>query len=182
MPIVRRILSSLAVAPLLAACAGVPDTGPDNAAASRHLVLTRSLEIPPGGATVRLQYGQPVARNGVQETDPHCIFEIDTVSEAAQQVRPDRFPITAIQRKVETFSGMPAPIWHGFGAGLGRNDGPSQVYYITEFRLHSATQPGVRVLTCQSNQNAAGIGIPRHLTPAEIRQALGDYFRLEPAR
>jgi hypothetical protein len=37
----------------------------------------------------------------------------------------------------------------------------------------------VRRLLCQHDQLAAGAGLPRHLTLAEIRQALGDFFAIE---
>jgi len=37
----------------------------------------------------------------------------------------------------------------------------------------------VRALSCMSNQMAPGIGIMRHLSPAEIRQALGKLITLE---
>jgi hypothetical protein len=33
-------------------------------------------------------------------------------------------------------------------------------------------------MTCQSNQMAPGVAIMRHLTVAEIRQALGSIFSL----
>jgi hypothetical protein len=34
-------------------------------------------------------------------------------------------------------------------------------------------------MICQSDQYAAGAGIPRHLTVPEIRRALGNIFTLE---
>jgi hypothetical protein len=144
--------------------------------------LVKPLEIPPDSATVRLQYGRVVARNGVEESQPHCIFEIATVRDTAQPVAPDSFAVTRIQRRVQTFSGMPVfPYYTDYNmkVGWGDDDYPSHLYYLTEFRLHSDRQPLVRSLTCQSNQMAAGIAIMRHLTLAEIRGALGDYFRLD---
>jgi hypothetical protein len=53
------------------------------------------------------------------------------------------------------------------------------MFYKTIFTLRSERQPGVRQLTCQSDQYAAGIAIPRYLSVPEIRQALGGIFTLE---
>lgn len=186
MPTYRPILAGLGLAALLGACAGNRDYGPDSPyyayPGDMRINLTRALEIPPGEATLRFQYGRTVARNGVQETDPYCIFELDTVSESPQQVAAESFRITRMERRVETFSGMPAIALPTVGRGLGRDDGPSHVYYITQFRLHSDRQAKVRTLACQHNQASAGIAVPRHLTLAEIRQALGDQLVLELPR
>lgn len=151
------------------------------------LSLTRPLAIPPEAATVRLQFGRVVPSNGVQEVEPHCIFEVDTVGEREQIVVPQKFQVTDVRRGISTFAGL--PVWP-FGLAAirvgSRDDGlPSHIYYKTEFRLRAAEaiagQPPVRNLTCQSNQMSAGIPIAfmRHLTLDEIRQALGDYFRLD---
>ena len=159
-----------------------------------RLSLNQAIEIPPDAATVRLQYGHPVARNGVHEEDPHCIFELDTVSAAAQRVEPDSLRITGIQRRVQTFAGMPVwPYQFGFEqrrhhrpglqrVGFDDDAGPSHIYYLTEFRLHSDRQPQIRALTCLHNQMMPGVPFMRHVTLPEIRQALGTYFTLEPAR
>ena len=141
-----------------------------------HLTLNQSLEIPPGSATVRLQYGQVVARNGVQEQDPYCIFELSTVAEGAQGVKPDVFSVTRVQRSTSTIAGESLPT--GFvKTGMGNDSsGPTNYYYKTEFLLHSDSQPNVLEMTCQSNQNYTPI--KRYLTVAEIRQALGTIFML----
>ncbi|NTV96209.1 MAG: hypothetical protein HGA75_12470 [Thiobacillus sp.] len=142
--------------------------------------LTKPLAIPVGEASVRLQYGHPVARNGVQETDPHCILELDTVAQETLTVAPETFRIDGIRRREETFSGMPVLVRNVMGTGLGRDGGPSHIYYVTEFRLRSDKGTQVRNLTCQ--HNVASVAIPHHLTLAEIRQALGDYFSLDLPR
>ncbi len=178
-------LPSLLLFALQAGCASAPgsisDSGP-----VRHqgrLVLNEVLTIPPDAATVRLQYGRIVPANGVQEQDPFCVFEIDTVSATAQTVRPAAFAITRLSRSVETIAGMPVPPIHPFfrpmRVGLGGDDdSPSHIYYKTTFRLSDTAQP-VRALTCMSNQYMPGIPIMRHLTPEEIRGALGRIITLE---
>jgi hypothetical protein len=169
-------LTLLPVALLLTACASGPGVGQT---ALGELRLDRTLPIEPNAATARLQYGRIVARNAVQEQDPFCVFEIDSVSPTAQTVSPGRFEITAVTRSVETLAGM-APLrstWQVRRVSFGDDDGPTHIYYKTTFRLRDGVQP-VRALSCMSNQNASGIPIMRHLTSGEIRAALGDWFTL----
>ncbi len=179
-PLVARVTRALSLAPALllsltlAACAQLPADAPP---IGQLRVLT-PLEIPAGAASLRLQYGQPVAFNAVQEQDPFCVFELDTVSDWPQAVVPARFAILDIRRSVETFAGMPLMSAVFFQVGLGRGDGPSQLYYKTAFLLAPNPQ-GARSLTCMSNQYMPGIAIMRHLTLAEIRSALGQRMTLD---
>lgn len=179
-----HILLPLLVAGL-AACGTTAEYGPDSPyhryPEGTRLILNQVLEIPPESASVRLQYGRVVPRNGVQEHDPHCIFEIQTVRQIAQRIEPDVFQVIRVQRSVWMSSLMPAGPVYALHVGLGgQGSGPALIFYQTEFRLRSERQPVVRALTCQSNQNAAGI-FPnmRHLTVPEIRQALGTLLSLE---
>lgn len=161
--------------PLLAACAG---PAPQDQADLGRLHLLAPLSIPAASATVRLQYGRPVERNAVQEHDPFCVFELDSVGDGPQTVAPDSFRISAIGHAIDDIAAaLPAPI----RVGLGDKDGPSHLYFKTMFRLASAAQPRVRLLTCMHNV----VHQPhraRHLRLEEIRAALGDAFRLTPGR
>jgi len=166
------------ILPLLAGCAAAPNNGPDPG----HLILLSALIIPPESATLRLQYGHPVARNAVREYDPFCVFEINTVSDSPQNVRPGAFRITRIGYSIDTLadaaSGLPYPT--SIKVGLFSDHRPTHLYYKTLFWLNSEHQPGVRLLTCMSNQNMPGVyPFMRHLTLPEIRAALGTDFRLE---
>lgn len=144
--------------------------------AGSRFVLERALEIPANWATVRIQHGRAVAFGHVQEQAPHCIFEINTVRAEPQRVEPDTFDIVKVERSMSTLAAQ-----SGFfiRAAFADTDRPGQMFYKTVFTLRSERQPGVRWLTCQSDQYAAGIAIPDHLTVPEIRQALGDMFTLE---
>lgn len=187
----KRLVSILALA-LLAGCASPSKYGPESPyygySSGGRFILGQALEIEPGSATVRLQYGKVMPRNGVQEEYPYCIFEVNTVREQAQQIAPDSFDIVAVRRSVSTIGSLlgqarAVPVGFGVGIGFGGyaafDDGsPSHIYYKTEFVLRSAKQPDVRAMTCQSNQMAPGVAIMRHLTVAEIRQALGSIFTL----
>lgn len=147
--------------------------------AGSRLVLERALEIPANWATVRIQNGRVAAFGHVQEYAPHCIFEINTVRAEPQRVEPDTFAIVKVERSMSTLAAQ-----SGFfiRAAFADTDRPGQMFYKTVFTLRSERRPGVRWLTCQSDQYAAGIGIPRHLTVSEIRQALGDILTLELPR
>lgn len=159
---------------LLTACAATPHP----ASVQGALELLAPLAIPPESATVRLQYGHPVARNAVQEHDPFCIFELETVADSTQTVQPDRFRILDVAQVIDSISAtsLPGPIRVSFS-----DRRPSHLYFKTRFRLASEQQPRVRMLTCMSNQFAPGNEHRmRHLTLQEMRDALGTGFRLEP--
>ncbi len=142
-----------------------------------RLILNQPLEIPPDSATVRLQYGQVVARNGVQEQDPYCIFELSTVADGSQRVKSDEFRVTRVQRSTSTIVRVDSLPIGLVKVSMGNDSsGPTNYYYKTEFLLHSDSQPNVLAMTCQSNQNYTLI--KRHLTVTEIRQALGTIFTL----
>ena len=164
---------------LLVALAGCASPPPATINIGR-LSLLAPLVIPSASATVRLQYGNPVARNGVQEQDPFCVFEINTVSDGPQTVKPDTFRITRYSHAISSIADAALPWPVATRVALFDDDGPTHIYYQTLLRLESALQPGVRQLTCMSNQNLPGVyPFMRHLTLDEIRAALGTNFRLE---
>jgi hypothetical protein len=169
---------------LLAGCAGLQSSDP----ASPYYAyttgwtaqLSRPLTIPAGAATVRLQYGDIVPRNSVQEHDPFCIVELDTVATGPQILQPGRFEVWRVTRFVDPVSAAVHSPW--VKARLADFDGdPSFLYFITEFRLRDPQQPQLRSLRCAWNQMAPGNrALMRHLTLDEIRGALGSWIRLAP--
>ena len=164
----------------LVGCAGTRDDGPDSPyyryPGGSRLSLNQPLDIPAAYATARLQFGRLVPFGAVQEQEPHCIFEIDTVRPGPQRVEPDTFAIVQVRRSTSAIAGLSAP---ALRVRYVEDTRPSQMFYKTEFVLRSERQPQVRRLTCQHDQYAAGVGIPRHLTLAEIRSALGSLFTLQ---
>ena len=171
---------------LLGGCAGLesPDpASPYYAYTSGWVVeLHRPLTIPPGAATVRLQHGAVVPRNSVQEQDPFCIVELDTVRDAPQVLQPGRFEVWRVTRSIN-------PITAGAAPGLVKahyvdDDGdPSFLYFITEFRLRDPDQPNLRGMRCAWNQMAPGNrALMRHLTLGEIQGALGGWITLIPPK
>jgi len=174
----KPLIPGLLFLALLSGCANTTNT-----VSHGRIVLNEPLTIPANAATVRLQYGRVVPSNGVQEQDPFCVFEINTVADGEQTVRPGSFAITRLYRSIESFAGL--PVFPAFpfiptmkvASGVDGDGSPSHIYYKTVFRLAAPDQP-VRALNCMSNQMAPGVGIMRHLTPGEIRQALGKLMTL----
>jgi hypothetical protein len=170
----------------LTGCAGLesPDpASPYYAYSSGWVVqLNRPLTIEPGAATVRLQYGSIVPRNSVQEHDPFCVAELETVRAEPQTLQPGRFEVWKVIRSVSPITAAAkSPLIKARG-GDGDGD-PSFLYFITEFRLHDPGQPNLRSVRCAWNQMAPGNRmLMRHLTLDEIRWALGDWMSLIPPK
>src|SRR5574340_31879 len=164
----------------LAGCAGLQSSDP----ASPHYAYTagwtvqlnRPLTIPPGAATVRLQYGRIVPRNSVQEYDPFCVVELETVRDEPQTLQPGRFEVWRVTRSVNPIAvGVKSPL---IRVRHGDDDGdPRFLYFITEFPLRDPAQPNLRGMRCAWNQMAPGNRmLMRHLTLDEIRWALGEWM------
>lgn len=171
---------------LLGGCAGLesPDpASPYYAYSSGWTVqLNRPLTIPPDAATVRLQYGRIVPRNSVQEHDPFCVVELDTVRPGPQTLQPGRFEVWRVTRSVNPIAVARSSPYIRTGLVLDDGD-PTFLYFITEFRLRDAVQPDLRGMTCAWNQMAPGNrGLMRHLTLGEIQSALGDWMTLIPPK
>ena len=170
---------------LLGGCAGLesPDTAsPYYAYSSGWIVqLNRPLTIEPDAATVRLQYGRTVPRNSVQEHDPFCVVELDTVRAEPQMLQPGRFEVWRVTRSVSPIAAAPLPFVRTLD--VGDDDGSTFLYFKTEFRLRDPAQPTLRGMTCMWNQMAPGnLGLMRHLTLDEIRGAVGDWMMLIPPK
>jgi hypothetical protein len=176
---IRRMFV-LAAALALAACQPLAVRDPASPwyvpPAGSRLILHRTLTIPPNGVSVWLQAGEVLPHGGVNQFEPWCKFEHRLRVARPLEVFPDTFTVTRVERRIDLVLGMPARLaaldWSEDGQ-------PSHVTYATRFHLGSALQPGVLRLTCGHLQDP--VRNARHLTLAEIRQALGEVFTLEPA-
>ena len=99
--------------------------------------LDQALTIPAGYATVRLQAGRTVAMNAVQEFDPYCIFELNTVRAAPQKVAPGTFEVTSVQQRIQDFAGMPVMPTAGIMSSIFGDGGPSQ-HFLTDAEMDQA--------------------------------------------
>lgn len=183
----KAIGIGLVVVVVLGGCAGLASTDPASPyyaySTGWSVQLNRPLTIPPDAATVRLQYGRVVPRNGVQEQDPFCVVELNTVSDAPQTLQPGRFEVLRVTRSISTIMARDASSSF-MNAQFSDDDGePTFLYYITEFRLRDAAQPNLRGMTCAWNQMAPGNRpLMRHLTLDEIRVSLGGWVTLIPPK
>ena len=108
---------------------------------------------------------------------PHCQLEVRNISATPQTIEPDVFSVIRI-RKMEEEVALPyrlasASMLHGSKDADG---GPVWLAYRTEMYLHSDQQPDVLRLIC------GHLEIPndaKHLTVAQMREALGNIIRLE---
>lgn len=170
---------------LLGGCASLesPDpASPYYAYSSGWVVrLNQPLTIPRDAATVRLQYGGIVPRNGVQEHDAYCVVELNTVRAEPQTLQPGRFEVWRVTRSVETLAVSAPPF---IKAAFVYDDmSPSRLYCKTEFHLRDTAQPNIRSMTCAWGQMAPGNrALMRHLTLGEIRDALGGWITLIPPK
>ena len=179
----KMVLAGLAL--FLGGCASLESPDP----ASPHYVyssgwavrLNRPLTIPRDAATVRLQYGEIVPRNSVQEYDPYCVVELNTVRAEPQVLKPGRFEVRRVTRRVETLAATTSP--YVKTRYVLDDTAPSFLYYKIEFRLRDPAQPDLRSMTCAWDQMApANRTLMRHLTLDEIRSALGNWISLTPPR
>lgn len=167
---------------ILAGCGGLQSSDPASPyyayPTGWGIELHRPLTIPAEAATVRLQYGRVVPRNGVQDHDPFCVVELNTVRDVPQTLAPGRFEVVRVTRSVSTLAAAPAPFRR---VSLDDDGEPSFLYFVTEFRLHDPAQPDLRSMHCAWNQMAPGNrALMRHLTLDEIRRAVGDWITLKP--
>ena len=129
---------------------------------------------------MRLQYGRIVPRNSVQEQDPFCIVELDTVRDAPQTLQPGRFEVWRVTRSIDPIA-VAAKSPRVKARPLYDDGDPCFLYFITEFRLRDPAQPDLRRMRCAWNQMAPGNRtLMRHLTLGEIQGALGDWIKLIP--
>jgi hypothetical protein len=162
----------LSLVALLSACADTPDFS----RTLGRLELRQPLAIPSEAATLRFQGGRAVAYNQVAHYLPFCVFELNTVSGTEQPVQPDRFRITAMAHSIDVIAAVAGPGWRRAGFD---DNGPVHLYYKTWFRLRSEQQTTVRALTCMRDEMMAShFPLMRHLTLAEMREALGSGFQL----
>lgn len=148
--------------------------------------LRRDLTVRAGRTRVYLQGGAVVA--GVNEFQPHCQLEVNTLSDAPQALRADSFAVTAISTRrdnvvaadhLQIASLDTAAVGVGVGVGFGHwgfGGWETRRMQAYVFRLHSERQPDVRSLTCGGAFDDPWLAeLP---TLQEIAVALGEYGRL----
>ena len=160
---------------LLSACASWPGyrypTGPTPVPKISSVTLNRPFTIRAGRASEYIQGGKIMLYSKISEYYPHCIFELRLPADKARTVQPDTFTVTSIRR--DRFMAWAAGRQF---ASDGEGD-YNMVMSSTVLSLHSDRQPQVFRLTCQELDDPFR---EHHVTTAEMQQALGEIFTLNP--
>lgn len=144
-----------------------------------QLTLTRPLTIPPYELKTYIQ-GDIVAQ-GARRLSPYCVLELRNQKSVPQTVQPDTFTITRVGRTIDHFAGIDQPdrLYAALIISDSHGEGPGLVTYATRMDVRSVQQPDVLSLTCAILQDYTLSS--QHLSIAQMRAALGSYFRLDPA-
>lgn len=165
----------------LSACQFAPVTD-DSSPRSRLapgslLVLHEPLVVPVGHARVFLQAGAVVSKRQLDTGLPHCNFELTTLSDAPQVIRPGRFTITAVHWDEEWVVHYGPPGWR-YTDSDGADNAAPLITRLLHHRLAAAQQPELMRLTCHG-----GFDDPWYAqfpSVRQIRQALGEWVTIEP--
>ncbi|MFW2372949.1 MAG: hypothetical protein ACN4GM_07490 [Gammaproteobacteria bacterium] len=163
---------------LLTACSNTPVTDENSSLyvlpVGSTLELHQSLSIRPHRARTFIQYGQIIEEKSIDRYYPYCEFEISTLSDEPQTIKPDQFKIYKVNdndHEVNRYF-MYANIT------LSDSGGPGILGFATEFYLRSDIQPQVRKLICLHwDEPSQG----KYLKLPEIRKTLGNIFSIYPA-
>lgn len=139
-------------------------------------VLNESLMVPSGYARVFIQGGNVVAKARLNRYQPHCNFEIRTVSNGSSRIEPDTFLVTGVEEDEEEIVSRPEPLRYAAVGDNGNEGGANLIARFVRHWLYSERQPEVMRLTCHG-----GFDMPFYAqTPsiAEIRDALGKQVTL----
>lgn len=178
----RRMMTAVLLATVSVGCQTLQDVESAyyQIPVGSRLVLHKEIPIPPEAARIKIQGGEVRHYGLVDEYEPFCELEVEEVRSVAQRVHPDEFVITKVDHRTYDV-GLSRDRVASLGMRIGfGGDGPLQTFYATILQLRSEAQPNVLKLTCQNDQRAfPGILYARHLTVAEIREALGTLFSLQ---
>lgn len=182
-----RIIFCTALAVVLSGCQTRSYLGNENSPyyvvpAGSRLTLNQGLTIPSGELAVYMQNGRVMRNVELLHDVPFCKFELRDLGRAARTVQPDEMVVTrSTQARSRGVTALAAPVVIAARGAtqLVSNDLPSIESFSTRMDLRSDKQPEVFRLTC------AQWGLPgdvRHVTIAEMRQALAGLFTLRLPR
>jgi hypothetical protein len=174
----QKIVITVAFTLLLAACqmAAVRDENSPHSrlALGSTITLHQTLNVPAGHSRVFLQFGEVVAKIKLDQYQPHCDFEVRSVSKGEETIRPDTFTVTKVMEDEEEVVGRQSPQHYASldsDLSLGGGEMLPMVSRFVRHTLYSVSQPQVMRLTCHG-----GFDDPWEVkTPSvsEIRRVLG---------
>ena len=158
---------------------GYSGTAFDELKPGAKLVLKQGVFIPSGLAAIYLQDGQIVTESVVRVRQPHCKFEVNTISEAVTKISADEFDIMRysmdtdyVMQEVQRFAALSLSI-SVFGDSGG---GPTAKVYVIEMFLKSARQPDVLRISCGHWEDPMD---GNYLTLSQVKQALGSIMEFK---
>lgn len=137
------------------------------------LQLHQTLTIPAERARVYFQFGKVVGKLDVDQYHPSCNLLSYVVAEQPQIIQPDQFVVVAVSYNTELVGAGHGMLASGRLSGFGlfmNDDGPMAEIFTTILWLGSLKNPDIKRLECSEWREPLR---ERHLTLAEIRQALG---------
>ena len=147
------------------------------------LTLNQQVTISGDKVAIYVQDSEILRYREVDKYRPNCKFEIYTISEQPRNVQPDRFEIIKVVDEIETsalqkdmmFASVDFLARGGIQA-MGMLDHSLVFNYATMMYLRSDKQTDVYRMTCQHWEAVAD---DKHLSIAQMRQAMGDIFTLK---
>ena len=170
------------IAGMLASCQsnlplGYSGTAFDDLKPGSTLILKQDVFIPSGLAAFYLQDGQVVSEIEIRVRQPHCKFEVNTISDTRKLIRADEFEIIRysmdtdyVMKEVQRFAALSIS---GFMSGGG---GPTAEVYTIEMFLKSAQQPDVLRISCGHWEDPQD---GNYLTLSQVKQAIGSVMEFE---
>ena len=142
------------------------------------LVLNQQVDIRGDQVAVYLQNGELMQYREVNFYMPNCKFEIYTMSEQARTVSQDRFEIVKVVDDIESSALQKSTRLAALDDAVtyGLLDKSYVFNYATLMYLQSEQQKDVYRMTCQHWEDVMD---DRHLSVTQMRQAMGDVFKLE---
>lgn len=137
--------------------------------------INEELTVRAGWARAFLQRGEEVRYGDIDRYYPSCNFELYTVDEMPQAIRPGSFTIVHVQRRDEEVVEF-RPVQHAsvsMLAGSGPDSGgTSMIMRTVRMKLESEENPNMYMLTCRGSLDDQHDA--REISINEMRVALGD--------
>lgn len=136
------------------------------------LILQQPLTIPAHQARTIIQNGRVVSRRDRDQYYPYCEFEILTLSESDQVVRPDQFRIHKLAKHMESSRQQ---VMYASLLMMASDDN-RLIAYNTVMYLSSDKQPDVYRMSCMYWTDDP---MDEHLSLNAIKTTLGDLFSFQ---
>lgn len=136
-----------------------------------RLILNQPITISADNASVYIQRGQIVPYHRRDLYYANCKFEVNTVKQVSQTIKPDEFVVHRVSQYIEVgrfFAPGTMLAGQGGDSGSVMNKLYDRIIY-----LESSKQPDVLRISCGRWDDRP---LSNHLTIQEIRDTLGDLF------